>query len=453
MYGIGVNSLIETIYSNESEEAGGTGSAQTSFRMPKNIRQVGKSNTTRKIYVEDYVMTFIKQLSGGDYSGCNIAVLVGQCVKIDNCRNIFISGAVEVKDANATGEILFTNDTWTAIYEDIKKYFVDTEIVGWFIGGPGYLFSEEEKIQKIHVDNFAGQDKILLTYDNLEKEENFLNYENNHLTRLEGYYIYYEKNDEMQSYIIDHKKVESIEANYDDKVSREIRTVLQNKKPAEEETKSVTRLMYAAGTLMAVIVLIVGAAMLRNYDQMKNMQATLNYLSKSMTDVQNGFTNKDSTSDKTKSSTSGTKKENKAKDKTAASKVSPTVTAKSDEEGLDVEVAPGNVKPLEDAKSGDNADKQNSNGSGTSSDKDLADSTKKTTKSGSSDTKKETTKSSGSSKTAKADVKYYTVQNGDTLADISYKLYKTYTKVDKIMELNGITDQDLVYAGQKLIVP
>ena len=31
--------------------------------LPKNIRQIGYSLTNEKIYIEDYVMTYIKQLS------------------------------------------------------------------------------------------------------------------------------------------------------------------------------------------------------------------------------------------------------------------------------------------------------------------------------------------------------------------------------------------------------
>ena len=93
---------------------------------------------------------------------------------MDNCRNIFISGAVEVKDIDSAIEIAFPNDIWTNIYEEIKKYFVETEIVGWFLGGPGYLLEDKDKISKAHVDNFAGQDKTLLTFDNMEKEESFL---------------------------------------------------------------------------------------------------------------------------------------------------------------------------------------------------------------------------------------------------------------------------------------
>ena len=144
----------------------------------KNIRQVGKSTNARKIYIEDYVMTFAKQLAGEDYSTCRVAVLVGQYAKLEQGRCLFISGAVEVEGIDVANGIAFTNDHWTSIYENIKKYFVNTEIVGWFIGGPGYLLEDKERILKAHIDNFAGQDKTLLTYDNMEKEEAFYFYEN-----------------------------------------------------------------------------------------------------------------------------------------------------------------------------------------------------------------------------------------------------------------------------------
>lgn len=433
--------MIETIYSNDNGEAGSANKVQPSFKMPKNIRQVGKSNATKKIYVEDYVMTFIKQLASGDFSGCKVAVLLGQCVKMDNSRNIFISGAVEVKNIDTTGEILFSNDIWTSIYEDIKKYFVEAEIVGWYMGGPGYLLEDEEKIRKIHIDNFAGQDKTLLTYDNMEKEEAFYSYESGKLAKQDGYYIYYEKNEEMQTYMIEHKKDQPGEATYEDKVSREIRTVLQNKKPQEEENKNATKLMYAAGTLLAVIVLVVGAAILNNYDQMKSMQKTMDYLTSNVEEIQKIFTN--NKSDPPAVETGGGKVEN---------------VTDSDDQSLDVEVVSGDVEPLEDAtkpdETQDNEEDQKGDDKSTSGEE-LANEPTATPKPTEKPTPKPTkapVKTTEETST-QAEVRYYVVEDGDTLADISYKLYSTYTKVKKIMELNNIDNQDLIYVGQKLIVP
>jgi LysM repeat protein len=430
-YGIGVSRVIETIYSNENGEANPANRVQASFKMPKNVRQVGRSNASKKIYVEDYVMTYIKQLAGGDYSKCKIAVLVGQCIKLDNCRNIFISGAVEVNDVDVSNEIAFSNDVWTGIYEDIKKYFVETEIVGWFIGGPGYLLEDQDRILKAHVNNFAGQDKTLLTYDNMEKEEVFLNYENNRLCKQEGYYIYYEKNEEMQTYMIDHKNnAQSNEATYDDRISRDIRTVLQNKKPPEQDNKSFTRLMYAAGTLLAVIILVVGAAMLDNYDQMKSMQETLNYLSRNMEEVQSIFTE-----DKSSPTAAEVPPSSDAEESDASS---------VDEDSLNIEVVPGDVKPLEEIETQNDNEDQDENNS--ASDEELAEEDSNSKEDAEKQEKKDT-------EVSQDKVNYYTVETGDTLADISYKLYKTYTKVDQIMELNNIQNQDVIFVGQRLIVP
>ncbi len=442
--------MIETIYSNESGEGGTNSRVQPVFKMPKNVRQIGKSSPIKKIYVEDYVMTFIKQLAGGDFSKCRIAVLVGQCIRLDNCRNIFISGAVEVKDIDPTSEIAFSNDHWTSIYEEIKKYFVETEIVGWFIGGPGYLLEDKEKITKAHVNNFAGQDKTLLTYDNVEKEEAFYSYENNRLTKQEGFYIYYEKNDEMQNYMIEHKAMPpSGEANYEDRVSRDMRTILQNKKLPQDENKSINRLMYAAGTLLAVIVLVVGAAILNNYDQMKSMQDTLNYLSQNMEEVQSIFSegrNSAAIDDKT------TMLEGQPSDMADAKDSS----SKSGQDNLDVEVAPGDVERLpEEDKEEDSSPSEDIVGDGEENKDNSNQQEDKTNEDKSQDEQKEEDNSEkpDKDKVVKAEVKYYTVQNGDTLADISYKLYHTYTKVQKIMDLNKIEDQDVIYVGQKLIVP
>jgi LysM repeat protein len=439
--------VIETIYSNESGEGNPANRVQPSFKMPKNVRQIGKSNSNKKVYVEDYVMTYIKQMAGGDYSACKVAVLVGQCIRLENCRNIFISGAVEVSDIDLSSETTFSNDTWGRIYEEIKKYFVETEIVGWFIGGPGYLLEDKDRITKAHLDNFAGQDKTLFTFDNLEKEESFYSYENNRLTRLDGYYIYYEKNEEMQTYMIEHKEPQSIESSYDDRVSREIRTVLQNKKPVVEEGKGITRLMYAAGTLLAVIVLVVGAAILNNYDQMKSMQDTLNYLSQNMEEVQS-IVAEDRMVEKIDSKTSVV--EGHASDISDAETEDSSDETSNSEEGedsLDVEVVPGDVKPLEKETEQKNTKREDTEGKQEDEEEQEDSSGERLAE------EDDDTKQVKASPKEEIKVNYYIVVEGDSLAGISYKLYKTYTKVDKIMQLNNITNQDLIYVGQKLIVP
>ena len=48
---------------------------------------------------------------------------------------------------------------------------------------------------------------------------------------------------------------------------------------------------------------------------------------------------------------------------------------------------------------------------------------------------------------------YYVVQQGDNLAAICRKIYKTTAMMDKVCEANGIDDPDAIYAGQYLTLP
>jgi LysM repeat protein len=48
---------------------------------------------------------------------------------------------------------------------------------------------------------------------------------------------------------------------------------------------------------------------------------------------------------------------------------------------------------------------------------------------------------------------YYIVEKGDTLDSISMKQYGTIGKVDEICSLNGLADGNLIFIGQKLLLP
>jgi LysM repeat protein len=449
--GIGAGCMIESVYSNDSQDNNLNNRVQAIFRMPKNIRQVGKSNDVKKIYVEDYVMTFIRQLVGEDYSRCRVAVLVGRYVKTENSRNIFISGAIETERIDMDNEIAFSNDIWTEIYELINKYFSNSEIVGWFLGGPGYLLEDHEKIRKAHINNFAGQDKTLLTFDTIEKEEAFHIYEHNRLSRQDGYYIYYDKNEEMQNYMVDCKNVRSDEMNYDDRITKEIRAVIQSKKQTEEGSGGIGRLMYAAGTLLAIVVLMIGAAMLNNYEQMKNMQSTLNSLTKTLHKTQPGLS---------KDTLSGVSVNSKNQVKNAGRKeIKQSNGGKDAKENLDVNVLPGNIEALRNAAEQEQLNEKTRMAYSQSSRKKRtsAKAAEKTPQKSKVPGKQVVEKSSSETKprTGKnaKKTKQYTVVRGDTLIGISFKLYKSANYIKKIMQLNNIKDENFIFEGQHLIVP
>ena len=74
-------------------------------------------------------------------------------------------------------------------------------IVGWFVSVPYRVTDDMNGIKKVHLDNFAGNDKVCFLSDRTEKEDNFFIYEQGSLEKQPGYYIYYEKNEKMKKYV------------------------------------------------------------------------------------------------------------------------------------------------------------------------------------------------------------------------------------------------------------
>lgn len=467
---------------DNSYSKGGDANQQESIKsvpikIPKNLRQVGSAGSRNKaIYVEDYVMTYIKQLADKEHTGCRVAVLMGYYVKTEEGKNIFVKGAVEMTDTDFTNGIVFSDEGWTSMYENIKKYFSDVEIVGWSLTGPGFFIESEDKIRKVHMENFQGPDKILLKLDSMEKEESFYISENNQLVKQAGYYIYYEKNEEMQNYMVDNKESAGEEKNYSDHTTKKIRNVIQEKKEVKDDNKSVIRLLYAASTLLAIIVLVIAATMLDNYDKMRNMETALNTLTQSLNlngDSETAEADESDNPDLIQQADNHTVDDKEAKDPQSADDAAPgeensNMEAADDKEGTtEVETVKGNVeadpesgKKPEDSENNKPADTESNKPEDTENNKPAdkeADKNKEgNTKTTVADKEGSTGKTQDNEKDAveaSAPVKYYTVKAGDSLAAISFELYHTFSYMDEIKEINGIEDEDKIYEGQKLILP
>ena len=52
-----------------------------------------------------------------------------------------------------------------------------------------------------------------------------------------------------------------------------------------------------------------------------------------------------------------------------------------------------------------------------------------------------------------SEISYHVVQPGESLIAISMAVYQTETMVDEIKAMNGIENEDKIYAGQKLQLP
>lgn len=180
---------------------------QEKLKLPKNIRQIGLPEEKKKIYVEDYVVTYMNQLASEYPNRQNAAVLLGFYMRKDDTRLTFINGAIGIPAAKVDeDQVTFDSSLWEDIYNTIKKYFHNSEIVGWFLTRPGKSLGINEKITKIHVDQFPGREKTLFLMDPLDREDAFFIYEKGQLVRQRGYYIYYERNEDMQNYMVENHK-------------------------------------------------------------------------------------------------------------------------------------------------------------------------------------------------------------------------------------------------------
>lgn len=192
--------------SKESEEQG-------NVTIPKNIRQIGENNSNQKIYVEDNVITNLKKRTGKQ-EDVNYGVLLGEIKRKNGNTYVFVKGMVEVREV-IENSLIFNDDIWAAIYKDIKKYFSKMNIVGWFVSVPYRVRDDLKGIRKLHLDNFAGNDKVCFLTDRTENDENFYMCKQGNLEKQSGYYIYYERNEKMKKYIksLNNEKNESNENN------------------------------------------------------------------------------------------------------------------------------------------------------------------------------------------------------------------------------------------------
>ena len=192
--------MIEIICKDEPEKEHPNDGEETVF-LPKNIRQVGSPRGRHKVYLEDYVYTYLRSISKNN-ERC-AAVFLGKSRVVKDIRYTFISGVVECTEAVFQWENICLDESfWDYIYKEQKRFFSELDIVGWVLGKAGQAMELTTVVEAAHRKYFAGRDKILMLIDILEREELFFIYEQGYLQKREGYYIYYEKNLAMQEYMI-----------------------------------------------------------------------------------------------------------------------------------------------------------------------------------------------------------------------------------------------------------
>lgn len=278
--------MIEIIYDKDKDkEKQGTSEkneheVSVNLRLPKNIRQIGNPDGHKRIYMEDYVVTYLNYIARPGSTQARGAILLGESKKSDMEDVIFISGAVDAQNIEFDmDESEFTQEAWTTIYDQVKQFFPGLSVMGWFLSRMGFSTAVNDKIEKMHVENFPGKDKVLFITDSLESEDAFYMYEQGQLVKQKGYYIYYEKNEAMQNYIMKQKGDVPLEQTEIQRKDEEIvRQFRRKNKDLPENKDTGVGFVYIASSFVVLALLAMGITIVSNYDKMKKMEVSINRL-------------------------------------------------------------------------------------------------------------------------------------------------------------------------------
>ena len=371
---------------------------KTEQQLPKNIRQIGSPAGHTKVYIEDYVITFLNSLSMDKNTYARGAILFGEKKQIGNDLVIFIRGAIEGQNLELDlDETVFDDEVWREIYQQKERLFSGLDVIGWALLRMGFSVRLNDKIKKTHFENYPGEGKVLYMMDDLEGEDAFYVFRGEDLSRQNGYYIYYEKNPMMQNYLVerrqDIKEVQTyekmMESRRDEKLIQQFREKISKKTKSNQRKGRIRNISTAAAV---TIMMIMGGTMFyyAGQDQSINFK-----------EVVNGAVH------------------------TMGKGVSDQISTKSPTTSVKI------TKRLDTATQTSIHKKEQTTTQPTIKQK------QKTQKASSGQYKPYT----------------YTVNSGETLVSISRKVYGTQKLVQRIKKANALSDENQIYPGQKLIIP
>ena len=354
-------------------------------QLPKNIRQIGNVSDNTKIYVEDYVDTFFSQLCEKAERKVEGAFLVGEIVREEEESYIYVYGAIQMQDITQRGiDIVVGENTWRRACETCKEFFEDGEILGWFLTTVGQPLEINQNLLRTHQKFFSREKSILVLKDAREKEEKYFLQKFRDLMECAGHYIYYEKNIEMQNYMISIRKnvgmppSETIE----DSAAKNFRSVVRDKMTKTEKPKH-SKFTYVLSTFLVLAISAVGLTMMTNYEKMQGVQDSLEKLTQNVVAQEN---------------------ENEKIIETIGNIVSANIEKEKTEITNEVEEEVENVVHNLTEELDESED-------------------------------------------------VYTVEKGDTIAVISQKVYGDLTHMEAICKMNGLENGNLIFIGQKLLLP
>ena len=181
-------------------------------QLPKNVRHIGNVCDEPKIYVEDYVDTFLGQLQEKAMEKPVAAALTGEITKCEDKVVVYISGAIRAEDVEVEGTNLkISEEIWEKIEKEQKEYFKDQKLIGWCLLETGHPMSMNRGASS--------------------SDEMYFAYKYNELMQIGGHYIYYEKNPQMQNYMINTRRQNGVTPSemVEDRATKDFRSAVRQR--------------------------------------------------------------------------------------------------------------------------------------------------------------------------------------------------------------------------------
>lgn len=409
-----------------------------SFEFPSNVKQIGSIDDNMKVYIEDYAYKYICQYARAETHSEKIGVLIGEYIEVDKQNIVLISGFIQGKYSdNINGVLTFTDKTWEYIKTRQDRYYRNFEIVGWLHTQPGNGVSISEDDKRFHEENFIEQYQVLFLVDSIEKIDCFFVWDNEKLRQLNGYFIYYDKNDCMREYMIDNKLVKSKSYDYKEDNPPEKEDVavsykrLDRNRREEMHQKKVLNLLVGTSGIVVVLCFLMGLLLVQNSQRMNKLETEL-------TSVYKHLNNKAKSSEDTAQVFAYQEESTTNLVQQQSTEITQPVTTATQEETESSKVEETTIKETEKVTEA---------------------TTQPITQEQEETTQPQTQPQTQAQPTTQPSTNQNTipathlVREGDSLSWISKHYYGTNKMINKIMEYNNIKDPNKVYIGMEIKLP
>ena len=244
------------------------------WTVPKNIRQIGEAHAHYAVYIEDYVSTYIKQVVRLSDGGIRQGALVGKVYPEEEKTVFVIQGIVTDKELYRTSSQLFSGQGKEALQEQCSRFFPELDIIGRVVFEAGS--SGMETVRRDMYSNNTGAGQILLHVDSADGTQEFCIGSQGAVELIESYYIYYERNEAMQNYLIAYneetrRKVEEVH----DIISGQARAAMGEVHMPKVRMQKDTLLICTTCALLICVTLL-GIININQYQKMCQMETSFN---------------------------------------------------------------------------------------------------------------------------------------------------------------------------------